>query len=147
MNTDEHGLRHSEITQRILGVFFQVYNELGYGFLESVYVEALAGALRQSGLRIDRQVPLAVRFRGRVVGRFRADLVVGGTVLVEVKACSRLRSIHHAQVLNYLRATALEVGLVYFSPRPQIKWLPFDNHHKCCHRIMDRSFNASVAPD
>jgi GxxExxY protein len=80
MNADEHGLRHSEITRRILGVFFQVYNELGYGFLESVYVEALAGALRQSGLRIDREVPLTVRFRGRVVGRFRADLVVGGTV-------------------------------------------------------------------
>jgi GxxExxY protein len=85
MNTDEHGLRHSEIMQRIIGVFFQVYSELGYGFLESVYVEALAGALRQSELRIDREVPLAVRFRGRVVGRFRADLVVGGTVLVEVK--------------------------------------------------------------
>jgi GxxExxY protein len=148
MNTDQHRLRHSELTQRIIGVFFQVYNELGYGFLESVYVEALAGALCQSGLRLDREVPLAVRFRGRVVGRFRADLVVGGTVLVEVKACSRPKSIHHAQVLNYLRATVLEVGLlVNFGPRPQTKRLLFDNYHKCCHRISDRPFNARVAPD
>jgi GxxExxY protein len=148
MNADEHRLKHFDITQRIIGVFFQVYNELGYGFLESVYVEALAGALRQSGLRIDREVPLAVRFRGRVVGRFRADFVIGGRVLVEVKACSLLKSIHHAQVLNYLRATVLEVGLlVNFGPRPQFRRLLFDNYHKYCHRIMDRTLIARVTDD
>ena len=148
MNTDEHRLKHSEITQRIIGVFFQVYNELGHGFLELVYVEALAEALRESGLRIDRELPLAVRFRGRVVGRFRADLVVGGTVLVEVKACSQLKSIHHAQVLNYLRATALEVGLlVNFGPRPQFKRLLFDNYYKHSHPLVDPTFTSRVAPD
>ena len=93
-------------------------------------------ALRQSGLRIDREVPLTVQFRGRVVGRFRADLVVGGTVLVEVKACSHLESIHHAQVLNYLRATVLEVGLLLnFWPSSTVQAVAIDNHHKYCHRI------------
>ena len=66
MNTDHHGLRHSEITERIIGVIFQVYDELGHGFLESGYTEAMTGELRQAGLRIDREVLLAVRFRERV---------------------------------------------------------------------------------
>jgi GxxExxY protein len=122
---------HERTTQRIIGVFFQVYNELGKGFLESVYVEAMAVALRQTGLRLEREVPLSVRFRNRVIGRFRADLVVEGTVLVEVKACSRLQSIHEAQVLNYLRATVLEVGLLLnFGPRAQLRRLLLDKHHK-----------------
>jgi GxxExxY protein len=144
MNTDEHGLRHSDITQRIIGVFYEVYNELGYGFLESVYVEALAVALREAGLRVERELPLRVRFRGRVIGKFRADLVIAGTVLIEVKACSRLQLIHHAQVLNYLRATVLEVGLLLnFGPRADFKRLLFDNHHKYIGR-MPRTVEAPV---
>jgi GxxExxY protein len=131
MNTDGHGLKHAAITQRVLGVFFQVYNELGYGFLESVYVEALAVALQQSGLTLHREMPLEVRFRSTVIGRFRADIVVAGTVLVEVKARRRLLLMHQAQVLNYLRATVLEVGLLLnFGPRPQFKRLLFDNDRK-----------------
>ena len=130
MNTDEHGLKHATITPRV-GVFFQVYNELGYGFLETVYVEALAVALHQSGLTLHREMPLQVRFRSNVIGRFRADIVVAGTVLVEVKARRRLLSIHQAQVLNYLRATVLEVGLLLnFGPRPQFKRFLFDNDRK-----------------
>ncbi|HEY4649018.1 MAG TPA: GxxExxY protein [Gemmatimonadales bacterium] len=136
MNTDEHGLRHSNTTQSIIGVFFEMYNELGAGFLESVYVEAMTVALRQSGLRLEREMPLDVRFRNRIIGRFRADLVVAGTVLVEVKACAHLQSIHQAQVLNYLRATMLEVGLLLnFGPRAQFKRLLFDNHHKCFPKV------------
>jgi GxxExxY protein len=128
MNTDKHGLKHSGLTSRIIGVFFDVYNELGAGFLESVYVEAIALALCQAGLRVERETLLEVSFRGRIIGRFRADLIVGGTVLVEAKACSKLHSLHEAQVLNYLRATVLEVGLLLnFGPRPQFKRLLFDN--------------------
>jgi GxxExxY protein len=131
MSTDEHGLKHSRLTSRIIGVFFEVYNELGPGFLESVYVEALALALCQAGLSVEREILLQVSFRGRIVGRFRADLVVGGTVLVEAKACSKLNLLHEAQVLNYLRATVLEVGLLLnFGPRPQLKRLLFDNPRK-----------------
>jgi GxxExxY protein len=88
MNTDEHRLKHCDITEKIIGVFFEVYNELGFGFLESVYMEALALALSQAGLSVERELPLAVCFRGKIIGIFRADLVVGGAVLVETKAVS-----------------------------------------------------------
>jgi GxxExxY protein len=136
MNTDEHGLRHSVTTQKIIGVFFEVYNDLGAGFLESVYAEAMAVALSQCGLALEREKALAVRFRGRIIGKFRADIVVEGTVLVEVKACAQLQSIHQAQVLNYLRATMLEVGLILnFGPRAQFKRLLFDDNHKRFPRV------------
>jgi GxxExxY protein len=128
MNTDGNGLKHHPTTRKIIGVFFDVYNELGYGFLEAVYVEALALTLRHAGLAIEREVPLSVSFRGKVIGRFRADLVVNGSVLVEVKAFPALQRAHEAQILNYLRATVLEVGLlINFGPRPQFRRLLFDN--------------------
>ncbi|HEU5304743.1 MAG TPA: GxxExxY protein [Gemmatimonadales bacterium] len=119
MNTDRNSLKHQDLTRKIIGVFFSVYNELGPGFLESVYVEALTLALRDAGLNVQREMPLSVHFRNRIVGQFRADLVVAGAVLVEAKACSYLQATHEAQMLNYLRATVLEVGLlVNFGPRP-----------------------------
>jgi GxxExxY protein len=131
MNTDGNCMKHQELTRQIIGVFFDVYNELGPGFLESIYVEALALALKQSGLTIHREMPLTVHFRDRVVGEFRADLIVGGAVLVEAKACQSLHPTHKAQILNYLRATVLEVGLlVNFGPRPVVKRLLFDNSRK-----------------
>jgi GxxExxY protein len=112
-------------------VFFDVYNQLGPGFLESVYVEALALALTQAGLAVEREMLLTVYFRGRVVGRFRADLIVNGTVLVETKAASKLHPVYEAQVLNYLRSTVLEVGLLLnFGARPQFRRLLFDNVRK-----------------
>jgi GxxExxY protein len=130
MNT-EAGLKHQELTGRIIRVFLDVYNELGTGFLESVYVEALTLAFRQARLSFEREMPLAVRFRGNIIGHYRADLVVGGKVLVETKACPCLHATHSAQVLNYLRATVLEVGLLLnFGPRPTIKRFVFDNSRK-----------------
>jgi GxxExxY protein len=92
MGTDDHGLKHRDVTSLVIRVFFQVYNELGVGFLESVYVEAMDLALSQAGLSTQRELPLAVTFRGHVVGRFRADLVVEKRVLVEAKACPRATS-------------------------------------------------------
>ena len=86
MNTDEKDLKHHEITRSIIGIFYQVYNEMGYGFLEAAYTEALSVALRSEGMSIHRELPINVRFRGCVVGRFRADVVVNGKVLIEVKA-------------------------------------------------------------
>jgi GxxExxY protein len=139
MSTDVNGLKHQELTRRIIGVFYEVYNELGPGFLESVYAEALALALRQAGLIVEREMPLAVHFRGNLVGQFRADLIVGGAVLVEAKACPGLHARHQAQVLNYLRATVVEVGLLLnFGPRPGIKRILFDNSQKMPRTIVDR---------
>jgi GxxExxY protein len=127
-------LKHSEITEKIIGVFFDVYNELGSGFLESVYVESLRVALFQAGLAVESEKPLTVCFRGEIVERFRTDLVVEGAVLVEAKACPRLNPLHEAQTLNYLRATSLEVGLlVNFGSRPQFKRLLYDNPRKISH--------------
>ena len=80
-----HGL-HAEITEKVIGVFFEVYNELGGGFLESVYHEALRIALKQAGLRVAIEVPVPVYFRGEVVGNFRADAIVNECVLLELKA-------------------------------------------------------------
>lgn len=130
MNTGTR-LKHQGLTGQIIGVFLHVYNELGAGFFESVYVKALSIAFSQAGLSVEREMPLAVRFRGTVIGDFRADLVVGGKVLVETKACPCLISAHSAQVLNYLRATVLEVGLLLnFGPKPSIKRFVFDNSRK-----------------
>jgi GxxExxY protein len=120
--------KHGEITDLVLGVFYDVYNELGGGFLESVYQSAFALALRQSGLQVMSQVDLPVHFRGQVVGDFRADLIVNGVVLLELKVAQSLDRIHEAQVLNYLRATSIEVALlVNFGPRPQFKRFLLDN--------------------
>ncbi len=122
-------LPHRELTERIIGAFYEVYKELGPGFLESVYESALSIVLAQSGLRIERQVPLEVRFRGVLVGLFRPDLLVEGLVVVELKAAKSLDPAHEAQLLNCLKATQIEVGLLFnFGPRPQFKRMIFNDH-------------------
>ncbi len=121
MNTDKRGFLHSRVTEKILGAFFDVYNELGFGFLESVYVESLAIDLRAQGLQVDREMSVPVWFRNQLVGTFRADLVVERVVIVELKAARALDPSHEAQLLNYLRATEIEVGLLLnFGPRTSI---------------------------
>ena len=116
-----HGL-HAEITERVIGVFFEVYNELGGGFLEGVYQEALRIALVQAGMEVKAEIPVPVYFRGVVVGNYRADLVVNDCVLLELKAISSFDAAHDGQVLHYLRATRFEVGLLLnFGPRPQFR--------------------------
>ena len=122
---------HAEVTEKILGVFFEVYNELGGGFLETVYQQALRIALVQAGLRVAVEVPVPVYFRGEVVGNFRADMVVNDCVLLELKAVSVLEGAHEGQVLHYLRATTLEVGmLLNFGPKPQFKRFILENDKK-----------------
>jgi GxxExxY protein len=137
MNTDQISERksfagkHGDVTAVVLKVFYDVYNELGGGFLESVYHLALNIALKQSGLRVMSEVAVPVYFRGEVVGDFRADLIVNGDVLLELKAAQALDRIHEAQVLNYLRATQIEVAiLLNFGPKPQFKRFLLDNHQK-----------------
>lgn len=124
-------LLHRQLTERILGTFYQVYNELGCGFLESVYGAAMHLALQADGLNAERQTTVAVFFRGRVVGEFRADLIVERRVVIELKACRAIDPAHEAQLLNYLRATELEVGLLLnFGPKPSFKRLAFANSRK-----------------
>jgi GxxExxY protein len=108
-----------ELTEAIIGAFFEVCNELGYGFLESVYRRALLIALTARGLESESEAPIEVRFRGQPVGHFRADFVVAGRVIVEVKSIHALAEPEKKQLMNYLRATTSEVGLLLnFGPRP-----------------------------
>lgn len=139
MSTDYTDLRtissargkHDDLTERIIGVFFDVYNELGFGFLESVYREAMRVALEQMGLGVRVEVPVPVYFRGGVVGVFRADLVVNDSVLVELKSCEQLVKQHDSQTMHYLRATSLEVALLMnFGPSARFKRLVMDNELK-----------------
>ena len=130
-NTDSK-LLHSEITEKILGIYYDVYNEIGHGFLESVYNNCMFLALTKAGLSVRREVPVPVYFRGQDVGQFKADLVVEGCVLIELKAVQNLDRSHEAQVMNYLRATELEVGLLLNlgSPKPQFRRIVFENSNK-----------------
>ena len=128
MKTD---LKHGLITDQILKVFYEVYNELGHGFLESVYHRALVLALESVGLRICSRVDIPVWFRGTKIGHFEADVLVENCVLLELKAARTLDSAHRAQLLNYLRATEIEVGLLLnFGEKPEFKRVIFDNLNK-----------------
>ena len=131
MNADKHGFKHRELTQKIIGVFFDVYNELGHGFLESVYEKSLAVALSSIGLKVLSQIEIPVWFRGQLVGDFTADMLVQDCVMLELKVARCLDSSHEAQLLNYLRATDIEVGLLLnFGLKPEFKRLVFDNPRK-----------------
>ena len=116
------GLLHRRVSRLVIGAFFDTYNELGHGFLESVYEGALAIRLHEFGLRTERQLAIAVRYHGHLVGEYRADLLVEECLLVEIKAVRNLLEVHEAQLLHYLKATGLRVGLLLnFGPRPEFR--------------------------
>jgi len=128
MNAD---LKYFALTQQIIGVYYEVYNELGTGFLESVYQKSLALALESAGLKVHSRIDIPVWFRGHQVGQFEGDLLVEQCVLLELKAARVLGSAHQAQLLNYLRATEIEVGLLLnFGPKPEFKRVAYDNSRK-----------------
>jgi GxxExxY protein len=123
--------KHSELTDAIIAVFYEVYNELGFGFLGSVYRNSLHLALLERGLSVEQEAPVTVFFRGKNVGDFRADLVVNRTILLELKTADHIVAAHESQVLNYLRSTSLELGLILnFGPKPQVRRLLLDNLRK-----------------
>jgi len=103
---------HEELTEKILKACFEVSNELGNGFLESVYEKALVIALTAMCLNVQTQLPLQVMFRGQTVGEFFPDIIVENLVIIELKAVKALAPEHLAQVMNYLKATGIEVGLL-----------------------------------
>lgn len=124
-------LKHGELTERIIGVFYDVYNDLGHGFLESVYEKAMLIALHDAGSDVQYKHPIEVLFRGQSVGVFEADLLVAGAVILELKSARAIDPAHEAQLLNYLRATNIEVGLILnFGPKPQFRRLAYDNTRK-----------------
>ena len=124
-------LLHAELTKVIIGGFYDVYNELGFGFLESVYHTAMLIALREAGLHAESQRRLPVHFRGVPVGEFVADIFVESKVCLEMKAVDSLHTAHEAQLLNYLKASDCEVGLLLnFGPKPKFVRFAFSNERK-----------------
>ncbi|HEU5154643.1 MAG TPA: GxxExxY protein, partial [Gemmatimonadales bacterium] len=119
---------HQILTEKIIGACYKVYAELGYGFLESVYENAVALVLRREGILTERQLPISVWFQGQRVGWFRADILIERHVILELKAVRAIEAAHEAQLLNALRATSIEIGLLFnFGPRPQLKRMAFSN--------------------
>ncbi len=127
-------MKHKELTDRIICCFYNVYNQLGYGFLEKVYEKAMLIELKKAGLRAQAQAPIKVNYAGETVGEYQADLLIAERVIVELKATRNLAAEHQAQLLNYLKATEVEVGLLLnFGPKAEMKRLVFDNHKKMGH--------------
>lgn len=120
-------MQHAELTKRILEACFEVSNELGVGYLESVYENALFVALSQKDIEVKRQVALKVKFRDVIVGDFKADMIVEGKVLLELKAVSSLTKEHYAQLLNYLKSTGIDVGMAINFGNPRLEYRRFDN--------------------
>ena len=123
--------KHKDITEQIIKAFYTVYNTLGYGFLEKVYENAMVIELRKPGLKVVPQARIVVYYDGQEVGEYNADLLVEDAVIVELKAIRTLAPANEAQLLNYLKATVYEVGLLLnFGPKPQIKRKVYDNERK-----------------
>ncbi len=105
-------LLYEDLTEKIIKCFYKVYDGLGEGFLESVYERALMIELADAGIKAESQRSLNVYYKGRSVGDFKADIVIEDKIIVEIKAVSRLAPQHEAQLINYLKATGLKVGLL-----------------------------------
>ena len=115
-------LPYAELTGEILGACFEVMKELGSGFLERVYKNALFIAMKEKGLQVEVEQPFEVTFRGKVIGRYSADLVVERTVIVELKCCDQLVREHQAQVFNYLKVARLPIGLLVNFRHRELEW-------------------------
>ena len=124
-------MKHEEVTEKIIQAFYKVYNTLGYGFLERVYLNALYIELIAIGFKVEKEKKILVYYLGNVVGDNQADLIVEDIIVVELKAVNTLVEENEHQLVNYLKATTIEIGLLLnFGKKPQIKRKIFDNDKK-----------------
>lgn len=122
---------HKDLTSQVINAFYKVYNTLGYGFLEKVYENALCIELKKAGISVEQQKNIKVYYENKMVGDYFADLLVNQLVIVELEAAEVLCEEHHAQLLNYLKATDKEVGLLLnFGKIPEVKRKIFMNNNK-----------------
>lgn len=122
---------HKELSSKIIECFYKVYNSLGYGFLEKVYENALKIELEATGLNVERQKPIKVFYNSKIVGQYFADLVVNNLIIIELKAAESVCEEHENQLINYLKATEIEVGLLLnFGKNPEIRRKIFSNNNK-----------------
>ena len=123
--------KHSDLTGKILGAFFQVHKEMGFGFSEKVYESALEVLLLELGMIVEKQKEIKVYYHGKVVGDYKADMIVNNVVLLELKSVEKLIDAHDAQLLNYLKATEIEVGLLLnFGKEAEFHRKIYDNSRK-----------------
>jgi GxxExxY protein len=131
MNTDYHDAKYKNLTEKIIKIFYKVYNNLGYGFLEKVYENAMMIEFKRIGIPVVSQFAIKVVYESEVIGEYFADVLVDNKVIVEIKALKSLAVENEAQLLNYLKATDIEVGLLLnFGPKPDFKRKVFDNIRK-----------------
>lgn len=131
IHTDFKDSKHKTLTAAIISIFFKVYNKLGYGFLEKIYENAMMYELKKAEIPAKSQSPIEVIYEGEIMGAYSADILVDDKVIVELKAAKKLTPDHKAQLLNYLKATDKEVGLLLnFGPKPEISRKVFDNNRK-----------------
>ena len=131
MNADYQDFKHKELTEKIINIFYRVYNKLGYGFLEKVYENAMMIEFKKDGILTASQSPIKVFYDGEVIGEYYTDILVDNKVIVEIKASKRLVEENEAQLLNYLKATDIEVGLLLnFGLKPEVKRKAFNNTRK-----------------
>jgi GxxExxY protein len=131
MNADFQDFKYKELTDRIIKIFYKVYGKLGYGFLEKVYENAMMIEFEKEGITAIAQAPIKVLYEGEVVGEYYADIMVEDKIIIELKASNNLAGENEAQVLNYLKASNIEVGLLFnFGPKPEVRRKAFDNIRK-----------------
>lgn len=124
-------LLHGDLTREIIGAFFETYNELGYGFAEAVYQRALPIVLAARGLHAEVERRVAVQFRGATIGEYRPDLIVENRVIVECKVAAKILPAHETQLLNYLKATGISIGLIFnFGSQPAFRRMLFTPRHE-----------------
>lgn len=122
---------HKKLSDSILKIYYEVYNQLGYGFLERVYQNAMYLELKSQGYNVEAQKPIKVIYKNQIVGEYYADLLVEGSIILELKACECLMDAHKAQLLNYLKATKIEIGLLLnFGEEPEFKRFIYTNDRK-----------------
>ena len=131
MNADYKDFKYEELTESIIKIFYKVYNKLGYGFLEKVYENAMMKKLEREDIPAVFQSAIKVVYEEEIIGEYFADILVDNKVIVEIKAAKSLAIENEAQLLNYLKATEIEVGLLLnFGPKPDLKRKVFDNMRK-----------------
>jgi GxxExxY protein len=124
-------LLHKEITEKLIKCYYKVYNTLGYGFLEKVYENAFALELQQNGLDVKCQFPIKVYYENKIVGEYYADIIVNNLIIIELKASTCLLEEHECQLINYLKATEVELGLLLnFGKEAEYKRKVFMNKYK-----------------
>ena len=134
MNTDKNNsesLLHKDITEEIISAYYFVYNELGFGFLEKVYENAMLIELKSRGFKVESQKIVKVHFKDSIIGEYFADIIVDDNIILELKSCEALVPEHEVQLFNYLKATSIEVGLLFnFGKRAAFKRKVFTNDNK-----------------